>query len=157
MKVNYESFSLGVSLASLLISVAAVWIAKSSLSQAKQVADRDREDWRQRKWFDLYLKANQAYDSLDAFQSMHEGFSLPRGAAATAEFEKDWNNLMALFREVHAMAAVFPRNPATDELFASTAVFDSWPEALSKDRLRKVFDALDGIRQKAFLGPAVLG
>ncbi len=53
MKVNYESFSLGVSLASLLISVAAVWIAKSSLSQAKQVADRDREDWRQRKWFDL--------------------------------------------------------------------------------------------------------
>ena len=61
--MNYESMSLWVAVASLIVAITALLvaiganrIAESSLSQAKQVADRDQRDWRQRKWFDLYFQ-----------------------------------------------------------------------------------------------------
>jgi hypothetical protein len=64
--------------ASLIVAMAATWIARSSLlraedsiHQAKQIADRDLKDWRQTKWFDVYLKANEAYDKLEAFQTQY--------------------------------------------------------------------------------------
>src|SRR5215469_5500814 len=107
-----ESVSVGLAAASLVVSIAAAWIARSSLSQAKQVADRDRRDWKQRKWFDLYLKANEAYDALDRLQTLYaEGV-----ATGTEEFGRDWNNVILLFRELHTMATVFPKNSAIDEL-----------------------------------------
>jgi len=150
--INYDSISLWVAIASLLVSVAAAYVAKSSLSQAEQVADRDRRDWGQRKWFDLYFKANQLYDSLDRFQTLYDA-----ATPCTTEFQKDWNDLMFLIREVQCMALVFPKNPVTDEFLSCTAVFKDRAEALSKCRLNKVFNAVDGIRLKALLDPAVLG
>lgn len=149
--INYESVSLCVAIASFLASVAAALIARSSLSQAKQVADRDRRDWKQRKWFDLYFKANEVHDSLDRFQTLYDD-----ATPCTAEFQKDWNNLMFLIRQVHAMALVFPRNLATDELLSCTAAFKDRAEALSKSRLAKVFNAVEGVRQRALVDPTVL-
>ena len=66
-QMNYDSVSLWIAVASFVVSIAACLIAWSSLSQAKQVAGRDRKDWKQRKWFDLYFSASEIYDSLDRF------------------------------------------------------------------------------------------
>ena len=160
--MNYESISLWVAVASLIVAITALFvaiganrIAKSSLSQAKQVADRDQRDWRQRKWFDLYFKTNQAYDFLERFQVLYE--NPPSGASGVEEARRDWNSLMFLIRELHTMAVVFPKNAAIDELFASTAVFKNREEALSKDRLEKIRNAMEAIRQHALVEPAVLG
>ena len=156
--MNYELWvavsSLAVATAALFVAVAANQIAKSSLSLAKQVADRDQRDWRQRKWFDLYFKTNQAYDSLERFQALYE--VMPLDSSGLEECRRDWNTLMFLIRELHAMAVVFPKNAAIDELFASTAVFKNPEEALSKARLEKIGKATDAIRQQALVEPAVL-
>jgi uncharacterized membrane protein YidH (DUF202 family) len=149
--INYESIPLWVAIASLMVSVAAVFIAWSSLSQAKQVADRDRRDWKQRKWFDLYFKANEIHDSLDRFQTLYDD-----ATPCTTEFQKDWNDLMFLIREVQSMAVVFPKNSVIEEFLSCTAVFKDRAEVLSKCRLKKVFNAVEGIRLKALLDPTVL-
>ena len=47
------------------------------------------------------------------------------------------------------MAAVFPRNEAIDKLFDSTAAFLDPKEAFSEERKKEIFDAVEGIREKA--------
>jgi hypothetical protein len=146
-----ESISVTISICALVASVAALFVARSSLNLARHVADRDRRDWTQRKWFDLYLKTNEAYDELEAFQSRYD-----KTSDTPTEFKRDWNNLMFRFRTVHAMASVFPKSPVVDQLFSATAVFKDLEEGLSKDRLRVVFDALDTVRQMAYTDSDVL-
>ncbi len=140
---TYGPSFLAISLVSLLLSGAAIWIAKSSLSQAKHVADRDRKDWRQRKWADMYLRANGTYDALDRFRSVSPSWS-------TEEWEREWNELMRCIRGAHAMAVAFPRNAATDSFLESTAVLED-ERAVSQQRLLKVLDAVDLIRVRARL------
>jgi len=143
-----NSISLAVAIASVLASVAAAWIAKSSLSQAKQVADRDQRDWKQRKWADMYLKADETYDALDRFHILSDSWD-------TDEREREWSHLIRLIRGAHAMAVVFPHNPAVEAFLSSTAVFKD-EKTVSDDRLSKVFDAVELIRQKALLPATVL-
>ena len=144
-----------VATSALFVAMGANRIAQSALSQAILVADREQRDWRQRKWFDLYFKTNQAYDALERFQTLYQAdFPQCRG---TPEFTSDWNNLMLLIREVGAMAVVFPRNAAIDALFAATAVFQRHEEAFSRDRLARIRDAMEAIRQHALVDPTVLG
>ncbi len=145
--VSHEFISLLVATASLFASVAAVLIAKSSLSQAKQVAARDQEDWKQRKWFDLYCEADEAYDALDRFQVLYPNPQSP--GWDTAEMQRESHNLMRIMRTVHRYAGVFPVNPEVSALCDATAVFGNMDEATSKARLSKLFDALDGIQRKA--------
>ena len=76
--------------------MAATLIAKSSLSQAKRVADRDQEDWKQRKWFDVYFKADEAYDALDRFQVLYPSPSSP--GWKTPEWEREYHDLMRIMR-----------------------------------------------------------
>jgi hypothetical protein len=150
-----------VSIASLLAAFASVYIAQQSevvsqqsLDQAQKVSDRDQENWRQRTWFDLYLKASEAYDFFDMFQAKYKsGHSFH----VNVENPSDWNHLMALMRQTHAMAAVFPKNNVIDELFASTAVFKNQSEALSPERLTKIFNAVQNLRDQALLHVNVLG
>jgi len=146
--ISFESVSLVIALASLLASVAATLIAKSSLSQAKQVADRDERDWRQRKWADMYLKADETYDGLDRFRVLSDSWD-------TEEREREWNDLMRLIRGAHAMAVVFPENPAVDAFLSCTKVFKD-QTTVSKDRLSKVFDAVELIRERARVNRRVL-
>jgi hypothetical protein len=152
-------FEGAVSLASLGVSLAATWIARASLlraedsiQQAKQIADRDQRDWRQRKWFDLYLKASEAYDALESFQIR----CLDSNYLATGEWKRGINDLVGLFRRVHAMALVFPVNPVVTELCLSTAAFTGLEEVRSKDRLERIFDVLDKLREKALVDTTVL-
>ena len=53
------------------------------------------------------------------------------------------------------MAVVFPHNPAVEAFLSSTAVFKD-EKTVSDDRLSKVFDAVELIRQKALLPATVL-
>lgn len=149
--MNYESVSIWVAAASFLTSAAAVWIGKSSLSQAKWVAERDRKDWQQRKWFDLYFQASETYHSLELFQSLYDTRSL-----STAECVADRNALMLLFRTMYATAVVFPHNSAIDALASCADGLEKPEEVFSRARLLKMFDAVEGLRLKAIVNASVL-
>jgi hypothetical protein len=146
--ITYELISFVIAVASLVLSAAAALIAKSSLSQAKQVADRDQMEWRQRKWADMYLKANETYDSLDRFRVLSASWS-------TEDWEREWNDLMRVIRGAHAAAVVFPKNPAVDSFLSSTAVFKD-ERTVSEERLSKVFDAVELIRQNGRMPSSIL-
>lgn len=151
--ITYNEISLVVAIASLLIAVAAAWVAKNSLSLAKQVSDREQRDWIQRQWFDLYFKADEAYDYLEYFQTR---YASPIMSASDTRWESDFNDLMLRMRTVHRMAMVFPPNPEVDKLVSTTAVFANVSESYSKERLAEMLDAVDGIRRKASLRRDVL-
>jgi hypothetical protein len=130
--------SLAISNASLVSAIASVFIAKSSLTQAKLAVEQGslavehaRMHWAQRKWFDLYFKADQAYNALDRSQVLYQG-SNP--AVQSEEQLRDYSQLMHLLRDT--MTVVFPKNAATDALFASTQ-FSNPNDVLSKDRRRQ--------------------
>jgi hypothetical protein len=150
----YDLVSLFVSIAALLVGAAAAWIAASSLSQAKKVAEGERRDWKQRKWFDLYLKADEAYDALDHFQTIYPDAS--SGGWGSTEWEGRWNELMRVMRTVNRMAVAFPKDSAIDDLFNATAGFTSTDAALSKERLAQLLNAVEGLRQKALTNQAIL-
>lgn len=147
--IGYEPISLALALASLALSAAAALIAKSTLSQAKQVAERDRMEWRQRKWADMYLRADEVYDLLDRFHTLSNDWTEDK-------WLQEWNELMRVIRGAHAMALAFPINPATDAFVSSTAVFKD-ERAVSKERLSEVFEAVHLIREKARLPVDILG
>jgi hypothetical protein len=146
--LSYESVSLTLAAGSLLVSIAAVGMAKSSLSVAKEVAARDRRDWTQQKWADMYLKANETYDALERFSVLADSWDK---AAWTVE----WNNLMRTIRGAHAMAVVFPKSPAIDAFLSATAVFKD-EKVVSQERLSQVLSASELIREHALLPTAVL-
>ena len=146
--ITYESVSVVVAVASLVLSVIATLVAKSSLSQARRVADRDQRDWRQRKWADMYLKADETYDALDRFHVLSDSWD-------TEEQEREWNDLMRLIRGAHAMGVVFPQNPAVGAFLSATAVFKD-EKTVSDNRLSKVLDAVEQIRQRALLPATIL-
>jgi hypothetical protein len=64
---------------------------------------------------------------------------------------------MKTIRVAHAMAEVFPVNPVITEFCLSTAAFENPEEALSKERLERIFDATDELRKKAYVDDAILG
>jgi len=144
--------SLFVSLVATRVAKSALVIADSSLAQAKEVADRELRDWRQMKWFDLYFAASEFRDSLEHFQARYDAASV-----GTVNFVKDRNDLMFLFRRVASMAMVFPQHPAIDALASSAKGFREPAQSLSAERLAIVDDAVEGLRQKALVNPAVLG
>ena len=152
--LNYEFITLTIAVVSLMLSAAAVWIARSTLFHAMQVAAREHEDWKQRKWYDLYFKADEAYDALDRFQVLYPSASSPDWN--TEVMQRESHDLMRTMRTVHRIAFVFPQNQVIQALFDATAAFKNMEEATSKDRLSKVLDAIEGIRQKALLDVSVL-
>jgi hypothetical protein len=78
--LDYNLVSLIVAVASLIVAAAAAVVAARSLSEAKRVAERDLRDWRQRTWFEVYYKADEVYDALQAFQARY-GPSMPNTMA----------------------------------------------------------------------------
>ena len=157
-----------ISVASLFAALASLWIAKASLDaaktagrtaddtlrQAKQVADRDLADWRQSKWFDLYVRAHDMSTTLEYFQTKYKGTLLdPR---KDHEMNKVYNDFMALNRQCMALAVVFPKNDVIENLAAAAAAFRDWKEALAPDRLKLIEDSIEEIRTLALLRPEVL-
>jgi hypothetical protein len=139
-----------IAAASLVTSIASCWIAQTakvsadhSLALSQQVAARDREEWRRKLWAELYLKADEAYDLLDAFQVNHKGVPI------TAAFYKEKNDLMMLLRRVNSMAIVFPKSLVMEKFFDITGGLAKNDDLLSKDKLDEFFDALENVRHEA--------
>lgn len=148
-----------VSIASLLISIGSLVIAGSSLRQAKLAIQEQKQgnaqthmDWAQRKWYDLYFKAEQARTALEEYQA---AYGLANLATPSVQQMRDHNRIMSMFRELIAIGTVFPKNPALDELFG-TMDFSIPSSALSKERLTALADAIELLRQKALVNKRVL-
>lgn len=157
-----------IGIASVIVAVASSWIAKASLDaaktasrtadntlrQAKEVADRDLADWRQSKWFDLYVRARDMGTALEYFQAKYRGTS--RHPQQDHEMNKDYNDFMLLNKQCMTMAVLFPKNEVIETLAAAAAAFRDWKEALSSKRLALIEDAIEEIRTLALLRPEVL-
>jgi hypothetical protein len=144
--------SLVIAFAALLISWRTLKVTLESLKTTQSAVERARVDWAKQKWFDLYFKVDQAYDTLEEYQTLYQRCN---PAICSLEQEKDHNKLIGMFREVITMASVFPQNSAIDVLFKNMR-FTSVNEALSKERLKTLRDALELLRQKALLNRDVL-
>jgi hypothetical protein len=122
-----------IGVASLVAALTALWIANSSLDaaktasrtaddtlqQAKKVAHRDLADWRQSKWFDLYVRGRDMGTTLEYFQTKYKGTLLdPR---KDHEINGNCNDFMALNRRCMTMAVVFPKNEIIENLAAAAA------------------------------------
>jgi hypothetical protein len=99
------------SIASLRWTIRAEKTARKSLFLAQKSYEDAKNDWKQRKWFDLYLVASEAMVELEAFQARHTEVS------THATYQKDVQHLVGTFRKAHAMAAVFPVIDVVTELF----------------------------------------
>lgn len=137
-----------VALASVVVAIAAYWIAKRTLDLAAM-------DWRQRKWVELYFKGNDVYDLMDRFQTNYPDPSL---LGSDQDCTREFNFVMSTMRSLHTMAVVFPRNPEVDKLTDATAIFGGGKThlAFSKIALNNIAEALEGIRQRCLLETRVL-
>ncbi len=159
--MNYEAVSLWVAVVSLVVAAAsfvvsliAIRVAKSSLLQTEQVAERGKRDWKQMKWFDLYFAASEACDSLEHFQKRHGTY--PAGLRwNNPDIIGGFNELMFHFRRVGSLAMVFPKSPAIDRLIASVKFADH-DEAFSTCRLSEISNAVEDMRMKALVHTSVL-
>lgn len=145
MPIWFDS-SFVVAVASGFVAIGALWVAKKTLELANM-------DWRQRKWFDLYAKGNEAYDALERFQISYPS----RQDLVTPEGPREWNSVMSIMRSLHTLAVVFPKCQEIDNLAATTAIFRDQNAAFSKDALKNILQALEGIRQRALVDVSVLG
>ncbi len=96
----------------------------------------------------MYLKGDEVYDLLDRFHALSATWS-------KEQWGREWNDLMRVIRGANAMAVVFPKNPAIQAFLSATAVFKD-DKTVSEERLARVFDAVELIRQKALIHPSIL-
>ena len=137
--------NLVVALVALAVAIVALVVARKTLTEAE-------EDWKQRKWFDLYAKADEAHSMLVSYRKIYPTSTQDESVPA----RNAWNQLMFLFLQAHTMAGVFPKNPAVDKLFEATSAF-SYPKcAYEHARSEKLGDAVEDLRQKALLKKEVL-
>lgn len=129
--------------------IAAV-LAKQSIDEAKRVADRDRSDWKQRRWFELYFEAEKAYDSLAQLQAQYADGPPLHHTDEWNKYASEVNALTLMMRRVHSLAAVFPVMPEVTTLFLNS-VFPNENDYLSEARKNSLFDAVEGIRQRALI------
>jgi len=149
------SLSDWVAIINLVVAVVALIVGCIAVAIALRTLEQAEVDWKQRKWFDLYLKADEAYDSLDYYQTKYDGNNY-----WTPERVQDFNDMMRKTRQSRAMAVVFPKNPATAELIAATTFPNDAGEAkaaaLSKERLQKLMNAVSGLYEKSQVNKNVL-
>jgi hypothetical protein len=134
-----------VAVSSLAIAVISFFVAKKTLDDAE-------EYWKQQKWFDIYVKADQAYNDLDRYRTIYKGVK----GVMTTQQETDWNNLMFSIRNTHTMAAVFPKCIVIDKLFVATDNFEDASNAFEDERMPQFLDAVESLRRMARLNPVVL-
>jgi hypothetical protein len=149
--------SLVIAIVSFVASLVSAAIANSSRKDAKSIAERAHDEWAQQKWFDLYFSTNSAYDAMEKLQAdcviQGDRIISVRGG----NYPDRANEVVRLFREIQAMAMVFPQCATIDMLCAATSGFvDDHRDLLSKERLKKLMDAMNEIREKALVDASVL-
>ena len=149
--------SLVVAIAAFIASLVSAAIAKGAREDADSIAERAHDEWAQQKWFDLYFSTNYAYDAMEKLQA--DSIVQKNGTINIhgGNYPDCANEVVRLFREIQAMAMVFPRCTAIDMLCAATSGFvDDSSEMLSKQRLKNLMDAMNDIREKALVDASVL-
>ncbi len=135
-----------VALSALFVAIVALRVAVKTL--------KDAEDfWKQQKWFDLYAKADEGYDTFDKYRKKYKQL-MPNQEQNPDHFE-DWGNLMFVTRRVHSMAMVFPKHPAIDKLVKATD-FSTTANAFEEWRLKLYLEAVQDMRDMAVLDPRIL-
>jgi hypothetical protein len=129
------------------------WPSRLSRTSWPRKTLKDAEEyWKQQKWFDLYGKADQAYNDLDRYRETYKGVT----GIMTEQQATDWNNLMISIRNVHTMAMVFPVCEVITKLAEATDHFEHPSHASFVTRMPMFADAVEGLRQMARLNPEVL-
>ncbi len=144
-------------MASFIASLVSAAIAKGAREDAESIAERAHDEWAQQKWFDLYFSTNYAYDAMEKLQA--DSIVQKNGTINIhgGNYPDRANEVVRLFREIQAMAMVFPRCTAIDMLCAATSGFvDDSSEMLSKQRLKNLMDAMNDIQEKALVDASVL-
>jgi len=127
-----------IALFALVVAIAALYVAQKTLKDAE-------EFWKQQKWFDLYSKADEGYDTFEFYCTTYKGTK----GISTAQHGDDWNRLMLLIRRVHSIAMVFPKHPAIDKLAKATS-FKTPADALEEWRLKLSLSPSARLRSSAF-------
>ena len=149
--------SLVVAIASLIASLVSAAIANGARKDAGRIAERAHDEWAQQKWFDLYFSTNSAYDAMEKLQADSVVQKCGIINILGGNYPDRANEVIRLFREIQAMAMVFPKCTAIDMLCAATSGFvDDPSEMLSKQRLKNLMDAMNEIREKALVDASVL-
>jgi hypothetical protein len=153
--------SLLVAIASFIASLVSAAIANKAKKDAEGIAEIAHDEWAQQKWFDLYFSTNSAYDAMEKLQKdciVQTGRIISIAGGGT--FPDRANVVVILFREIQAMAMVFPKCTTIDMLCAATSGFSDDPLGpiglLSKERLKNLMDAMNEIREKALVNSSVL-
>ncbi len=153
----FSSLSLSdwVAVTNVVVAVIALVVGCYAVVIARQTLHEAKEDWKQRKWFDLYSKADEAYDALDLYQGIYGDDKI-----WTPQRTQDFNAMMSKMRQARAMAVVFPKNPATAELIDATAFAknpgEAVTEAMSKERLQKLMNAVSSLYEQSLVNKDVL-
>jgi len=134
-----------VAISALFVAIVSFFVARKTLKDAE-------ESWKQQKWFDLYAKADEGYDTFDRYCMAYKALQHP---ATHLSHIEAWNNLMFLIRRVHSMAMVFPKHPAIDKLAKATS-FNTPAGALEEWRLKLLFEAVQDMQEMAVLDPSIL-
>jgi hypothetical protein len=134
------------------VAITALGVAIWSLYVGRKTLDDAEESWNQQKWFDLYAKADEAYDLFDWYCTVYS--HSPQ--AQTPPQASDWNKLMYLIKRAHSMAMVFPQHPAIDKLVKATSNFISPADAFLPWRKPLFFEAVQDLRDLSKLDPSVL-
>lgn len=150
--------SLAVAVVSLIASLVSAVIANKARKDAERIAQRAHDEWAQQKWFDLYFSTNSAYDAMEKLQAdcnvQNNALISTRGGG---NYPDRANEVIRIFREIQAMAMVFPKCTAIDMLCAATSGFvNDREEMLSKHRRKNLMDAMNNIREKALVDSTVL-
>lgn len=154
--------SLLVALASLIVAIWSVVVGKQSsehaqesaelaqgsLRQAQEVADRERMDWKQRKWFELYIKTNDVYDLLNKFQAIYAG---PDSINANpTKYDSEFNELIMKFRDLQMLAIVYPQiSPVKKIIDATTGLKEHRESMFDPKRLHILMEVLKDLLEKA--------
>jgi hypothetical protein len=70
-----------IPIASLLVTAFIGWksirVSQEAVGLTEEISERTHSDWKQQKWFDLYLETGKAYDLLDHFQAVSDTLGGP--------------------------------------------------------------------------------
>ncbi len=134
-----------VAISALFVAIVSFFVAQKTLKDAE-------EFWKQQKWFDLYAKADEGYDTFERYCISYKGL---HQLEMRPDHTDAWNELMFLIRRVHSMAMVFPKYSAIDKLVKATS-FNTPENALEEWRLKLFFDAVQDMREMAVLDKSIL-
>ncbi len=134
-----------IAIGAVAVAIASFWVASRTLQQME-------DDWRQKVWFDLFLKTDEAYNMLDYYQKAYANQHTPQ----TQTQQADWAKLMFDVRLVHSTIMAFPSNWVGQEVIEATIGFNHPENAFEADRLSKMFDASQYVLAHARLNQAIL-